>query len=433
MRTTSLVFTLYNFLFVPLLKLTFIIGAPFNKKLKQGLKGRDNYFPKLTEALSPYVNRTKRILIHASSVGEWEQAVPLIDLIKKEDPSALIVVTFFSPSGFNFVKNYANIDVKCYLPIDTRSNAFKLFNVVKPTLWIISKFDIWPNHLRVAHAMNIKIVITAATLSSNSKRTKGIHGILSKECYKTIDHIFAISMIDAQRFYKLIGDNNKISITGDTRFDRVYEKAMQSRKLPDVQIFQSQPTVSIIAASIWPADEKIVLPALSKLMHEFPQLKLILVPHELHETHIKALEKHFEIEKHKTERYSSFKNIGGTTNRIAIVDTVGLLARIYRQTNLAYVGGSFSTGVHNVMEPAIFEQPVIFGPVYQNSFEAMQLIEKNLAQSIQNTSECYTQLKQLIENATERESKGKASAEFIKSNLGAAQITFNALKTKLFL
>ncbi len=384
--------------------------------------GRLHYFQNLEIELEDLKKKGKRVLVHCSSVGEWEQAVPLIQRIKEKHPDIAIIVTFFSPSGFNFVKSHADVDLKIYLPIDSLNNARRFFRLIQPQLWIISKFDIWPSHLYVAGKMKIPVAITAATLSINSGRNKGLAGFFHRYLYRAIDYIFPISNDDRDRFLKLFPYPNRLSVTGDTRFDQVYFKGEQAKKKGNVTLFSEikRNSIILIGGSLWPADEKHLLPALGRLLRRHRNLLLIVVPHELHESHIGAIESFFNETGIETERYTNFKNGNGSSCRVVIINTVGLLARIYQQSQIAYVGGSFSSGVHNVMEPAVFSQPVLVGPRHTNSFEAMELMKIGSAFCVNNESEIEEKLEFLITHANERKAAGQQAVNLIKKNLGAA-------------
>ena len=426
--TEAVLFFLYRILAVPMIRVTFFFGRFFNSKMKLGYEARKNQFSFIEKELETNAKGRKRIFFHASSVGESEQALPIIEKLKAANPDIYIVMSFFSPSGYNFLKKNPLVDLKIYLPLDTHRNAKRLFALIKPELWCISKFDIWPNHLRAAASLNIPIVLTAATLSENSGRDKGLAGLFNKTFYKYFDLIFPISDDDAKRFLRLYPFPEKIHMTGDTRFDQVFIKAMKVEKAGNVKIFKNEGGIVFIGGSIWPADEKHLLPAFTNIMNKHPELRAILVPHELHESHLLDIESALANAGLESERFTQFEKQGGTEKRIAIVNTVGMLARIYMQTDLAYIGGSFSSGVHNVMEPAVFGQPVLFGPIYKNSFEACELIKLGSAFPTENTQQIEDILDKLITDNTFRTQAGQKAKDLIQHNLGATERIYEYLK-----
>jgi 3-deoxy-D-manno-octulosonic-acid transferase len=420
-------FILYNTFVVPALYFGFYVGQFFNKKISDGLKGRRGQWSLITETLAKSAEGRKRILFHCTSVGEWEQAVPIIDSIKNIHPDVFVVVTFFSPSGYKFVKSHPNVDLKLYMLLDSYFAAKRLFRLVKPSLWVISKFDIWANHLWAASSLNIPIINTAATLSSNSGRDKGIAGSFNKYVYPKFDYIFPISCDDRDRFLKLFPHPERMTVTGDTRFDQVYNKGQKTRSAEPVKIFADESGLIFIAGSIWPPDEKHLLPALVSMMQKHSNLKAILVPHELHESHIFDIEKAMRDGGLESERYTDFSVKGGTNKRIAIINTIGMLARLYKQTHFAYIGGSFSSGVHNTMEPAVFGQPVFFGPVYMNSFEAGELIKAGGAFQINNSTEAAEIMDKLIADEVFRSQTGRKAQALIEDNIGATNKIMNII------
>lgn len=424
----SVLFFLYNFFAVPAVKLSFFVGRFFDPKMKQGYEGRKNQFRLIESELASHASGKHKLWFHASSVGESEQALPIIEKIKAANSDIFIILSFFSPSGYNFLKKNPLIDLKIYLPLDTRRNARKIFRLIKPDLWFVSKFDVWPNHLKTAASMQIPILLTAATLSANSRRDKGLAGFFNKTFYKYFTHIFPISTEDSERFYQVFPFPEKITITGDTRFDQVFLKAKKVEKAGNIKIFSKEGGLVFIAGSIWPADEKHLLPAFVKLMQKHPDLRAILVPHELHEPHIADIEDILKNAALESERYSDFSGKGGTEKRIAIINVVGMLARIYMQTDFAYIGGSFSSGVHNVMEPAVFGQPVIFGPIHANSFEASELLKIGGAFAIENSYQAETILEKIVTDKPFRIAAGKKAKDLIYNNLGATDKIFNYLK-----
>lgn len=412
-------YILYNIFFVPAFRLAFFLGRFFNKKMKEGYEKRQNQWELISQKMKEIDPKRKRIAFHASSVGEWEQAAPIIDRLKEINPDLFIIASFFSPSGYNFVKNYANIDLKIYLPLDSLSNAKQFFGLIKPNLWVISKFDVWINHLKIAAKMNIPVINTSATLSENSGRDKGLAGRLNAYAYQYFSWIYPISEDDKKRFLKIYPQEKQLIVTGDTRFDQVFLRGEKAKKKNILPIFADNSGIKFIGGSIWQADEKRLFPALLALLKKYDSLKLVLVPHEIKEHYLKEIEDFFV--NFDCQRFTKFSLSGSCTSRIAIIDTVGMLAALYAQTDIAYVGGSFTTGVHNTMEPAIFGNPVIFGSVYQNSFEAMELMKLGSAFSCANSAQMQEVLEKLITDQTYRKQIGENAKSLIINNIGASE------------
>jgi 3-deoxy-D-manno-octulosonic-acid transferase len=417
---------LYNIIVVPAIIAGFGIGSLFNTKMREGRIARKNQFNRLADEINKGANR-KRILFHCTSAGEWLQALPIIEKIKSLNPQLYIMVSFFSPSGFKFAKNPAEVDLKFYLPLDSRIAAHRLFKLLKPDLWIISKFDIWPNHVIAAAKLNIPMVITSATLSADSHRDKGISKEFNKLVYSKISHFFPISEDDKKRFQALVPGESNYTVAGDTRYDHVYNRGLRASDAGDVSIFGGKKGITIIAGSTWPADEKHILPALSGLCTDYPDLRVIVVPHELHENHLLDIESVFSRDGIKTERYTNFSGTGNASVNVVIFNTIGLLARLYKQTDIAFIGGSFGKGTHNVMEPAVFGQPVLFGPNHLNSHEAGELLISGAAFRVANAQEFRDKVTLLINDSTLRKTMGEKARNLIHNNIGATAIIINTL------
>lgn len=420
---------LYNILGIPVLKAGFFAGSLFNAKMREGRKARKNQFARIANEIARAGNR-KRILFHCTSAGEWLQALPIIESLKSQFPGLYIMVSFFSPSGFRFAKNPVEVDLKFYLPLDTRFAAHRLFKILKPDLWIISKFDVWPNHVCEASKQGIPVVITSATLSADSGRDKGFSRLFNKFIYNKISHFFPISDQDKMRFQALVPDEEKYTVAGDTRYDHVFNRGRKTSDAGDVAIFAENTGITLIAGSTWPPDEKHILPAITDLIREFPDLYVIIVPHELHESHLRDIEEVFSNSEIRTERYTEFAPKRTASSRVVIFNTIGLLARLYKQTGIAFIGGSFGKGTHNVMEPAIFSQPVLFGPNHLNSFEAGELLKTGGAFKVTGQQEFHDKVHLLISDPELRKSMGEKARNLIISNTGATAIIINKLKEK---
>ena len=414
------IYILYNIFFVqPLIFISAFAGLAV-KKLKLRKIEEKKYLPEFSEKFKKKKGE-KRILFHCSSLGEWEQAAPLVDIIKKNHPYINIIVSFFSISGYNHVKNNPNIDEKIFLPFDSYNRACNFFEVIKPNLWVISAYDVWPNHVMAAKKNKVPIVIISATLAETSGRNKGFSGMLNKYIFKNIHAIYSRSSHDSKRFLKIYPFPEKILTYGDTRADRVYEKSINIRKSESIKIFKEKSDTDIIfiGGSTWPADEKVVLPGIINLLKKYTHLKAIIVPHEIKEDHINEIEDVFKKHDIKTERYTDLIQNDGTIHRVAIINTIGILAKLYKDTHIAYVGGSFGKGVHNVLEPAVFGMPVLFGPKHKNSQEAISLLELGVTFCVKSKQEFVLKMEKLIDDEVYREKCSLKAIGYIKNNLGA--------------
>lgn len=413
---------LYNIFFIPLLRTSIWVTSFFDRKVREGLNGRKNQLYRIRKAISTIDNNKKRLYFHATSVGEWEQAVPVIEELKRTNPDFYIIVTFFSPSGYKFMKQHPDVDLKLYMAPDSYWSARKFFLLIQPDLWIISKFDIWPTHLYVAGKMNIPVVLIDGTLSANSRRNRGIAKIINKTFYQYIDFIYPISNDDKNRFSAIFPYPEKMMVTGDTRFDQVYNKCEKANRDANIHIFTQNDGIIFIAGSIWPSDEKHLMPAIISMYKKYKNVKFLLVPHELHESHLADLEKTLHESSIPSERYTVLQKEDRLSDkRIVILDTIGLLAKLYKQTQIAYIGGSFGSGVHNVMEAAVFSQPVLFGPHHVNSFEALELLKNECAFAVSDRLSIESILEKLLTDSTFLRETGHKARDLMMQNLGATK------------
>ena len=406
----------YFFIFIPL----FCIASLWNAKMREGLRGRLTQCKKINEFAQKYKNDTI-IFFHSASVGEWEQSIPIIKELKKNYPNIRILASFFSPSGMRHAKK-DDVDCAIYLPFDIFFTALFFFKRIQPKLWIISKYDIWPGFLLAAHIQKVPVILSSAELAKDSTRYKGIFAFFNRTFYSYIQYILPVSEDYRERFLHIFPYPERLTVVGDARYDQIISKAELIQQEPSIQIFTNPRPITFIGGSLWPADEKHLFPALIKLYKETPDLQLILVPHELHESHISAIEQTFFENGITTERYSDFSKKGTTDCNVAIINTIGMLAKLYKTTDIAYVGGAFSTGVHNVAEPSVFGNPVVFGPKHINSYEAIKIRELQGGYSISNTEECYSIISKFILDEPFRKQTGSIAQNFIASNKGATQL-----------
>ncbi|MBM3238778.1 hypothetical protein FJZ31_21010 [Candidatus Poribacteria bacterium] len=421
--------SIYNIIIIPFMYLYFRVLALFNPKFREGIAGRKDLFAYLEAQLAQARNLPKTVWFHFTSVGEFEQAKPLIVALKDE---AKIVLTYFSPSVSANVERYPYADARCYLPFDTRRNAKRMMRLIQPSVLIFSKFDIWPNHVWAAAKRGVPIILIAGTLHAKSKRLWPVARSFFKQVHKHIAAHCVISESDAQRFRQICPSEAKIIVTGDTRFDQVYQRA-KSVKI-DEEIFPGQSSFGkpiIVAGSTYLEDETILLDAYDLLRQRCTSItpRLILVPHEptserIAEIEVQLSDKNFVVV--YLSRLSSDANLSNID--ILIIDAVGLLAKLYLLGDFAFVGGSFHGRVHNVMEPAAMGKPVVFGPTIHNSYEAMLLQKRGAAILVKNAQEMADAFEQLLTNPDNASERGRIAEQVILENLGAAEKTLAVVR-----
>ncbi len=416
----------YRYIISSVIYIAVIVLARFDGKIKEGLKERKNLFIKLRGFCENIGSGENVILFHCVSMGELLQAKPLAKRIKERFPEIKIVSSFTSPSGYENLRNSPEFDFKIYLPVDRYKSAKRFFSMLKPSLWIIVKHDLWPAHLRACSESNIPIILIDANLPQTSKRLKPVVSSFYKSFYKNINLVMPVSENDAERFLKLYPYKDKIIATGDTRYDQVFagSQAAKNKEIKYLSFYEDKKV--FIIGSAWKEDLQHILPALPRLMNENDNLYVIIVPHEPDKVQLSYIEGELVKMNLNYNKYTGLKNL--PSERILIIDCVGILASIYKYSYITYVGGSFTTGVHNVMEPAIFENPVLFGPKYDNSFEALEMIKRGGAFPINSEDEVFSLVSSFLRDEQKKEKSGKVAASVVMENLGATERIMNYLE-----
>lgn len=373
-------------------------------------KGQHQAFALLKEKIEP---DTRYVWFHAASLGEFEQGRPVIERLKREKPETKILLTFFSPSGYEIRKNYAGADIVSYLPLDVPGNAWYFVNLVKPSKAIFIKYEFWPNYLLALQAENIPVVSISAIFRPEQVFFKD-YGKWYKKLLLTFQHIFVQDKF-SKELLQAHGINN-VTVAGDTRFDRVYDLYQQAKQLPLIEEFVKGAEKVIVAGSTWPKDEELLV----QYLRLHPDVKLIMAPHEVHNSHIAEISKLLD---GKFVRYSDANTDNVKTTNCLVVDIIGILSSIYRYANVTYIGGGFGVGIHNTLEAAVYGLPVVFGTNYQKFREARELIAVGGAFSISN----YVTLEAQFDLLLKDNNAGKIAGEYVKSNTGATEMILKVL------
>ena len=386
-------------------------------------------FADLENQLQTARHLEKTAWFHFTSVGEFEQAKPLIEAIYEE---TRIVLTFFSPSVAPNARSYPYADAAVYLPLDTPRNAERIIRLIDPALIVFSKFDIWPNLVWKASKHEIPIVVVAGTLHAESKRLSSFAKPFFRSVHQYIQVHCTISEDDAARFRELCSSAHEIVVTGDTRYEQVYRRAHAVE--PDTKFFhgyQSLKRPILIAGSTYTEDEKVLLTAYQLLCQNIPEdfPHLILVPHEPTPERVKEILGHLDREKLAYLCFSELQpEVDLSAVDVLIVDKVGLLAKLYGLADIAFVGGSFRGSVHNVMEPAAMAKPVLFGPTIQNAYEASLLVERGGAKLVHTVQELADAITAWLKDTNASGTAGRIGQALIEENLGAVERTLTHLR-----
>jgi 3-deoxy-D-manno-octulosonic-acid transferase len=388
------------------------IISPFHRKARKMIKGHKEAYTILRKKIDP---NARYIWFHAASLGEFEQGRPLMEEIKRDYPEYKILLTFFSPSGYDVRKDYPLADVVCYLPFDKKRNVKKFLKLVQPKMAIFIKYEFWYNFIHRLYKSDIPVYLVSAIFRPSQTFFKWYGGNMRRMLgfYKCI----CVQDESSKQLLKTINVTN-VEVCGDTRFDRVAEVRKQAKQLPLVEVFtnkaHSENEKVLVVGSSWPKDEDIIIP----YFNITADLKLIIAPHEIDEAHLKYIEGILE---RPHIRYSKAiqENVGDYD--CLIIDSFGLLSSVYNYGEVAYVGGGFGVGIHNVLEAAVYDMPVIFGPNFKKFREASQLIEQGGGYSI-STDEAFRSLMvEFMQYDDSLKAAGKHAGDYVRSNTGAVQ------------
>ena len=397
----------------------FIMGAakllsPLHPKLRTFFQVRQRVFEELEKKIAPIPSSAVRVWIHAASVGEFEQARPIIAALKKKRPDITFFVSFLSDSGYNARKNFTDASAVFYLPIDTQTNAKKLVSLLKPDVLLLMRYDFWPNHLLEAKKYGTKLILAAAVLQKNAPYFKPVVKNFYRSIFHLFDKIYTVSSNDTLAFRKTFFCQ-QTETAGDPRFDQVFIRSKNTAGVDHIKPFFDHKTV-LVAGSVWEKDIDLLLTAWQKLKK---RPSLILVPHEVHPEKMANLYRDLQNRSFGFVKVSSMDKTFTPDSEILVIDQTGYLVELYSIASMAYVGGGFGVNVHNTLEPGIYGIPVVFGPNYHNSPEAEGLVAAGGAMVIHDEATLTAALQTLITNATERNRRGKTAETFDKERTGA--------------
>lgn len=399
---------LYN-IFIHIYILALNLISPFNKKVKTMLKGEKECFDRLQNLNS----EDKVAWFHCASLGEFEQGRPLIEEVKKQFPEYKILLSFYSPSGYESKKDYALADYVVYLPNDTKSNAKKFVKKVNPDLIFFIKYEFWYNYIS---ALKGRRLFQVSLILRQNQYFFSWYGKWFAKQLKNFEHFFVQNQQTANLLNK-IGYKN-VTISGDTRFDRVMTIANNAKSFTEIEKFCEGNQKIILAGSSWLADEKIIQQAVKNL-----DIKLIIAPHVVGENHISEIQQLFP----EAILYSELANNDKKSN-VLIINCIGILSNLYQYCDIAYIGGGFGVGIHNTLEAATFGKPICFGTNYHKFQEAIDLINLKAAYSISNQEELKQVLETLLNNEKIYNQSAEASKDYVKTKIGACKKIIEHLK-----
>jgi 3-deoxy-D-manno-octulosonic-acid transferase len=394
------------------------LASPFHAKARSWVRGRKGWRKRLATALPG----GPLIWVHCASLGEFEQGRPLIEALRQRNPGSKLLLTFFSPSGYEIRKNYPHADVVCYLPLDTRRNARAFLDLVKPNLAVFVKYELWVNLHREMASRKVPVVLISAKMLAGSRFFKSPFKGLYKQVLGPMAHIFT----QDEETSKLLRDftgHDRITTAGDTRFDRVAEVAGKFEEVPGVREFVGDQWC-VVCGSTWPKDEKLLLGAFEKLKGS--ALKWIIAPHEIHAG---AIAKICADNKEWMCSYSRLQHLQ-PWHRVLWIDNIGMLSRLYHYADFAYIGGGFDAGIHNLLEAVVYGNPVLFGPNHRKFAEAQELLALGGAHSIENRPALQEHLLKWMDDPDALEALRVRNRDWVQSRTGATQAILSLLSAK---
>lgn len=405
------------------------VASLFSKKIRKFLNGRKGLVKTIENTFATVTDDV--VWFHCSSVGEFEQARPLIEWYKGSRPQTRILLTFFSPSGYELRKNYSLADWVFYLPLDTISNARRMVRAVKPKKLIFTKYDLWNNYIRQARKAGAGIYLVSAIFRRFQPFFKWWGGFF-RGMLRCINVIF-VQDEESQRLLSTIGIRDNVIVCGDTRFDRVDKIASESKHFPVIENF-ARDCFTIVAGSTWQPDDELI----AQVMKNFSKVRLVVAPHEIHKERIEKLLQIYE--PYGTVRYSEVEEDADREmvsenpqsiaegKRVLVIDCIGILSSLYRYADFAYIGGGFGVGIHNTLEAAVYGVPLAFGPNYRKFQEAIDLIECNGATSVDNASELYQVIDNCVKDKELRDFRGRSCRNYVEKMLGATDKIVSVLE-----
>ena len=379
--------------------------AHFSRKPRKMMKGHWVVYELLRQQLE---KDARYIWFHAASLGEFEQGRPLIEKIRAKYPDYRILLTFFSPSGYEVRKNYRGADIVCYLPFDKPRNVRKFLDLVNPCMAFFIKYEFWKNYLDELHKRRIPVYSVSSIFRRGQIFFKWYGGTY-RNVLRNFDHIF-VQNERSKRYLAKIGIN-RVTVVGDTRFDRVLQIREEAKDLPLVELFKNN-TMTFVAGSSWQPDEDLFI----EYFNQHPEVKLIIAPHVIDENHLVEIIRKL---KRPYVRYTRADEKNVRKADCLIIDCFGLLSSIYRYGEIAYIGGGFGVGIHNTLEAAVYGIPVIFGPKYQKFQEAVQLLEAKGGFSVKSYEELKALLDRMLEDESFLRETGTNAGTYVTGNAGA--------------
>ncbi len=389
------------------------VVAPFSPKARRWCRGQVGLMDCVKRGVS--CDRPT-VWVHVASLGEFEQGRPIMESIRQRYPHYQIVLTFFSPSGYDVRHKWEGADCVLYMPLDTRRNVTRFLDIVRPEVAIFVKYEYWLNYLRELHLRGVRTFVVSAIFRRDSIFFKPWGGVW-RRALRSFETIFVQDVCSCELLAE-IGVVNAM-VAGDTRFDRVYDIASAARVLPLIERFKGDDNI-FVAGSTWPTDEELLV----GLVEHYPQVKFIIAPHEVTEERVEGLMAKLT---GRAKRYTAYQ---GEEVQVLVLDTIGMLSSVYRYGKWGYIGGGFGVGIHNTLEAAIFGLPIAFGVNYKRFREACELIDIDVANSVESTEELCEWFSSLYNNCDLMQKTSQAARDYMEHKCGATSIIIDRIFQK---
>ncbi|HUL44590.1 MAG TPA: glycosyltransferase N-terminal domain-containing protein [Bacteroidota bacterium] len=406
----------YNIVVIPIGWVGFQILGIFDKKAARGIRGRRGLFQRLEMLERRLTPGKSRVWFHSSSLGEFEQAKPIISALRKHRPDLQIIVSFFSPSGYEHSQSYKSAEIITYIPFDSSWNAQRFVRTIHPAAAVIVRYDVWPNHVWALQKAGVPVFIANATLRKSTGRAIPLLKQFHRMLYDRINYILTVSESDKEAFESFGLLRPILKVIGDTRYDQVWTRSAESRSRHVINPAILKGKKILVIGSSWKEDEDAVLPSCAELLAQHADFLVILVPHEPTVENLERIESGLNGSVAMI-RFSNLHEYSG--ERIILIDSVGILMVVYQYAHFALVGGSFRSGVHNVLEPAAYGIPVLVGPHHTNSQEAVEMVNREAALTAATGTELCQRMQRLLEDDPYRVEVGRRALEFVQSHIGA--------------
>ncbi|WP_336515711.1 3-deoxy-D-manno-octulosonic acid transferase [Pollutibacter soli] len=399
------------------------LASLWNPKAKLWVDGRKNLLSRIREKAGKQGQSI--IWMHCASLGEFEQGRPVIEAIKKEYAGYKILITFFSPSGYEIRKNYQGADYIFYLPVDSRNNAREFMEIVRPQLAIFVKYEFWYHYLTELRARNVPTILLSGVFRQNHPFFKPWGGFWRSmlDCFQVI----FVQDPNSAKLLQSIGLDQKTIVSGDTRFDRVLDLSKNAAKLPLIEKFCNNHKV-VVAGSTWVEDDEVM----DHFAKSNRDVRFVIAPHEILETRIKEVEKLYT----NTIRFSAWKEDqeNPENKNVLIIDNIGMLATLYQYADITFIGGAFGgDGIHNVLEAVVYYKPVVYGPNHEDFGEAVELVDIGAAETVENALELEKVFRTLLDDANLRKEKGRIAGNYVRAKAGATSIVMQYIQEKRLL